>query len=190
MPISIAGSGAVTGASTLNGLTVPTDAIAPALVLVTSQTVSAASSVSVNNVFSSSYQNYRIVINANMTANNNVLFRLRASGTDSTTSYYEQEHLYTGTTTAGSRSSIGTAWNFVRIDNANLWNNAAYDIYGPNLARVTGGTGSQNRNLSSTTISIMNQSLLHDSTVAYDGFTLSVASGTFSGEFRLYGYRN
>ena len=35
MPIGIAGSGSITGASTINGLTMPTDAIAPGLVKIT-----------------------------------------------------------------------------------------------------------------------------------------------------------
>jgi hypothetical protein len=190
MPVTFNGTGAATGLSTINGLTLPSDSIQSGLVLISAQTITAASSISFNNVFSSNYANYRVVVNANMTANNNLLCRLRASSIDATTLYNEQEFLYGGTTIGGSRSTSGSHWNFVRIDYANLWNNACYDIFSPNLARITSGSGVQARNLNAANVSIMIQNILHDSATQFDGLTFYVGSGTFSGEIRIYGYRN
>lgn len=185
MPISIAGSGAVTGASTLNGLTIPTDAIAPGLVLINRTDFTVASSVSVNNCFNSTYENYRVVIYNTHTVETPLLLRLRASGVDSSASYYSKliYSRYDGT---------GVFGDAVRNNSDNLWagtggtsRGLVIDIERPALAADTWFqmvNGDNNAGSSGGG--------RHGAATAYDGVTFYVTSGTITGTLRIYGYRN
>jgi len=74
------------------------------LVYITTGTAAAgASTLSVNNCFSSTYENYRLVISsADGSANTGLYMRTRNAGTDRTTNYF---YAQIGLTTAGGASN-------------------------------------------------------------------------------------
>lgn len=183
MPISIAGSGAVTGASTLNGLTVPTDAIAPGLVLISSQTFNSVSSVSINNCFTSNYENYHIKIQATAsTGTPSGYLLMRSSGTDRTGSVYNSSQNY-GT---GNNAYTGTT-NVLFSSLATEPCPTAFDIFGPALTGKTHGVGLCFRSTSPLTFM---SGFLHNESISVDGFTFYTSGATMSGFIKIYGYRN
>ena len=81
------------------------------LVHINTTTFSAVSSVSVNNCFTSAYENYLILGNVIGTAGTSIAARLRASGTDATTNYGDQYVQVLNTAyTQGSRSGFASAY--------------------------------------------------------------------------------
>lgn len=191
MPISIAGSGAVTGASTLNGLSVPADAIAPALVLINKTDFSSVSTVSINNCFTSTYQNYKIIIDfANASADIGVNFRLRASGTDSSTGYYTASNYVTPGAAflnwSGGTNQAQVFMGYVR-DAGKPFH--SYEIFSPALARETNAqmlvTDYDNGGLVGTIMWAT-----HSVSSVFDGITIFPNSSTITGTIRIYGYRN
>ena len=176
---------AVAGTTTL---TLPTDSIQPGLVLITSQSFSAVSTVSVNNCFSTTYDIYKIMLNAsNSTAGIDIRMRFSSGGVDDSSSTYLGQEIYgENATVAGGRVS-GTSSLAGALNSAGL-SCYAYDIFSPALSEETqfiyvgkygyGGAsaimGSGNHAVSSP----------------FDGFTLFIGTGTMTGNLKVYGYRN
>lgn len=179
-------SGTVNAALTSGGLLT-----GAGLDLITTSTFSAVSSVSVNNCFTSTYENYRVLVSAYGSAAVAGRIRLRASGVDASgaTDYITQEHYTVSTTVAGAGSNTSSgAWcslYTVEGDTA-----AVMDIFAPALARHTHVVATSGGRNTATTMYIQSDATVHLLATAYDGLTLYPASGTFSGTLRIYGYRN
>jgi hypothetical protein len=160
-------------------------------------TFSGCSSVSLNNVFSSAYSNYRIIVSGMTAAATATLsIRLRANGTDeSSGSNFYKNHVQgvyaTGTTFAyGSNGS--TAWENV--------------IYQLNTSDNAGGVVElelQNTFASVTTSGFMRcyawqadtttrtnrvGGMAHTAQASYDGFSLIPTTSNMSGSIVVYGY--
>jgi hypothetical protein len=160
------------------------------LVRVATESFSAVSSVSLNGVFTSAYQNYLLIINLTASTTINPLLRLRSAGTDSTGSYQSaQVHSTTGGTVSGpdlSGSVSGAFGPFCGGDGESVihWN-----VSSPQANAFT--------NFSWLTSRSANPTLLesgvsrHRAASAYDGATLTTASAnTITGIIRVYGYQN
>lgn len=145
----------------------------------------AASTVSLNGIFSSTYRNYRVIINCTSSVSGQPRVRLRASGTDVTTANsYIGERFYTSGATVSSGTGTLDYWE------TNLLNNTSHDVTfelsGPALASVTtakvtsycyGGTAAQ-----------FYAGLRQTGTTARDGLTFYPTSGTVTGVIQVYGY--
>ena len=148
--------------------------------LITSASLSG-SSVSVNNCFSSTYDNY-LIITANMTGStggDDVMLRLRVSGTDSTSNY---NRLFWGT----SNYQTSTAQGELRVGLIN--SDAAYFrsfISNPFATAETSFDFASHRSDNSAWVGLG----YHSTTTSYDGFTVYPTGGTFnSGTIFVYGY--
>jgi hypothetical protein len=168
-------------------LILPTDSIQPALVHINTTTFSAVSSVSVDNCFTSDYENYRVLINA-QTASGLAAFytRLRASGVDATTANYDITGIYVQTNgaTGANACAIGaTSGQLQGI--ASTASSYTMDIMTPYLAKRTFTMGQwlYGQYFGSN-------SNMHTLANSYDGFTIYPASSTITGTIRVYGYRN
>jgi hypothetical protein len=167
---------------------------ASGLTLVATASPSAVSSISVNNCFSATYQNYLILVNitAIVGSNNAFTMRLRASGTDSTTGYYWQQILaMSGNTTPSASSSLNTSsWNVGELDSTATVFSSHTNVFNPFAA-------------DKTFIDLVNQSQLstgrydsklntgyNSAATSYDGFTLITAGTSFTGTIRVYGFAN
>lgn len=157
--------------------------------LVTSATFTAVTVVNVNNVFTSDYRNYRVIVDITASSTNqNVSLRLRASGTDSATTYYSSgiggfNAATSYFTTVNNGTSIGT---LTTTSNDRI---ISLDFFSPQLARITNYTGTY----SDTNGVAYNIGGFHNTASAYDGFTILPGAGgaaTLSGNYRVYGYRD
>jgi hypothetical protein len=164
---------------------------AGALTLITTNTFSAQSSVSINNVFSSTYDNYRILFTFDSASVNQSYnsIRLRASGSDTSTNYKTFRNFgYTGTVASGDLDPVGTDEWFIG-DNGTSNNGAGVSdmtVFSPNRAKYSVAVLHSAYNWGSYTNATVSE-WQTDST-QFDGFTILVSSGTITGNVSVYGY--
>jgi hypothetical protein len=158
------------------------------LVLVASDTITASSSVSFDNCFTSAYDNYRIMFIFTLSSSGGVSFRFRASASDNTASNYNRQSLTGSGATASGVQSLGQTSFAFPPDTGVADSRSAiiYDVFSPALSEQTAGVAFLNAGQQS----IVQMSVLgHTSTTAFDGFSIFRASGTFTGRVHVYGYR-
>ena len=165
----------------------------PGLVRISGETAfSAASSVTLDGVFTSTYRNYKLVINYTTTSTAGIRFRVRASGSSiSTTTYNEQELTASDTTVAGSRGASATSVTVGKATNGSFSSSSEVLICNPQIAIATTliTTNVQNNGAYTTPVAV--QAVGNNSNeTAYDGFELLLSSGTTTGNYTLYGLAN
>lgn len=148
----------------------------------------AVTSLSLNGVFTSAYDNYLIVLNGYGSADTGTNFRLRAAGSDASgaSDYVFQYLLASGSATpSGARDSAQT---FGRIGNLMTTQRSGIQvhIYGPYLAQATAWRSVTVDGLSSGRIQDFANT--HDLSTSYDGFTIYPNSGDFTGTVHVFGY--
>ena len=156
------------------------------LILINTTSFSAVSSVNVNNVFSATYDNYKLLFN-NITGIDWVGIRLRASGTDdSGANYRQQSNTSSGTGNTASRQVNQTSWaNVIELSGAGY--SSGLEIANPFLTtttmagHITGGAMAGN-----PVLYLIDYGL--NTSTSYDGFSLIPASGTITGSISTYGY--
>lgn len=163
------------------------------LVLTGSATFSASSSVSVNNCFSASYDNYRIIYDTTSNSSGSLLyFRLRVSGTDNSASVYSSMvyQIYTAGAGAGVHiASSGNTQFTLLISTSTAINTGSFDVKNPFIAEYTSLLGQVDFNSSSVGDSQLTEAHRHNSATSFTGFTLYPNTGTISGKVAVYGYK-
>jgi hypothetical protein len=151
---------------------------------------SAATAVSLNGCFASTYDNYQIVVRYQNSAATPVIFvRLRLSGTDAITNYQYQNLDASNTSITGGRYTaqaeglVGTGGAAGNPDELLVMN-----VSGPALAAQT--SFFCNNTASTSSIITRIASMRHTTATAYDGFTIYPSSGNLTGTLRVYGLRN
>jgi hypothetical protein len=156
------------------------------LTLINTTTFSAVASQSVNDVFSATYDNYRIVCEFSSSTDQELFFRLRASGSDLTTSVYQVGEIFLGVGISTPLSSNNnTSRTSCRIANNGSSFSAGFvvDVIAPNKAQAK-FFNSQ----SSGRVAYFNVAQIQEAT-AYTGFTIfSTAATTMTGSLSVYGY--
>jgi hypothetical protein len=156
------------------------------LVKISTVTLSSASVATFNDVFSSTYDNYRIVASFSATPTADIPYRFRVSGADNTTSNYSYQifevggsSTFAGRTTAQSQGRISTAGG----DETSF----AADIFAPFL-----GIKKRIMSLSSRGTIASPEAVLmwntFNATTSFTGISIYPSSSTFSGEITIYGY--
>jgi hypothetical protein len=145
-----------------------------------------ATSLSLNGVFTSTYDDYMIVVRHTSAGTNVLEARLRLSGTDATASNYTRQFLLAnGSSVSGGRESTQTSFRFGSMVSTNVSGDTAY-IYGPALAQPTalrivnclGRDGARIEESCGT----------HSLSTAYDGITFLPSGTNFTGMVTVYGY--
>jgi hypothetical protein len=155
--------------------------------LISSVSFSAVASQSLNNVFSSNYDNYKIVFKATKSTTSSIDFRFRVGGVDNTSAIYSNASVgLPGTSTPTGTASNTTALVLVPADAQSQFTDMT--IYSPNLAETTGATSiSLTGGYSTATQARTVYSRFGASTVI-DGFSIIASAGTISGLVQVYGY--
>lgn len=156
-----------------------------------SVTVSTASGVSLNGVFSAKFSNYLVICSLTSSVNGaGVQMRLRSSGTDNAVNY-----VYSGfSNTAGGgvaawTSTSATYWDIGRMSSFTPNGNSTLTVMGPFASTTTDclwTSGGDN----GSGFTFVQAGGFHNVTASFDGFTLYTSSGTFSGTIQVYGYNN
>ncbi len=155
-------------------------------------TFSGASSISLNNVFTSAYANYRVLISGGLfTSSNNseIWMRFRAAGTDASSFYFDQGIIQLGVNAPA--ASYASNSNRIGIGNLSTNNYASFsmDVFSPALSAFETMTTFSGYGFSGSTFHITKSSL-HDVAASYDGLTLGVSAGTFTGTVQVLGYNS
>lgn len=163
------------------------------LSLITSGSFTSSTGVSVNNCFSSTYYNYKIIFNYTNSdsGNRSVAFRLRASGSDATGANYSYGSWgmrSDGVSAYNTSANNNTSLDFGRANSGNKVS-ASFEFMRPYQATPTTFNGTYFGD-DNTTAFYDNIGGLHSLTTAYDGFTVYPTAGNISGFYFVYGYKN
>ena len=147
-------------------------------------TFTSATSISVNGCFTSTYDNYLIVLRATNPSSFDIRFRLRSSGTDSTTGYTYQYLYATGTSVTAARSAIGYFSTSVGFSGQH--GGSHIYLYGPFLSqptahRTVGASSGPSGPL------IYDWAETHNVSGTYDGLTFFPDGGSLTGALTIYG---
>lgn len=143
---------------------------------------SSCDTISVNDVFSASYDNYLIVCRVSLTSGATVSLRMRSSGSDDSGSNYSwQRLLATSTTVSGLRSSSD---NRGPVGSGQTESGFHGYIYGPYLAQPTVWRGVTA--VGRDTIRIDDFATTHSLSTSYTGFTV-LQNEPATGSMTIYG---
>lgn len=160
------------------------------LVCVKAETAfSAVASFSADSVFTSSYTNYRIICRLTGTTRGAITMQLRASTTPATSNYNYQKLSVGSTALTGARTAAASNFDFGFGSTGSFMQSFWLEWTGPQLAEATNFNALFAQ--SDTTYGEPNyiQTLGNNSNAtAYDGFAVSIASGTITGTYTVYGY--
>jgi hypothetical protein len=151
---------------------------------------SASSSISLNGVFTSAFDNYQVIIDFDTASGNTAAsFRMRAAGVDSTSSTYimAMNGIGSGGAAAGI-ATTGSSGTFTYIPASYPGASASFTIIDPAVASTTKWLGnSTGSDTGYTTFCGRSGGIYHNVASAYDGFTV-IGSANLSGKIRVYGY--
>lgn len=157
----------------------------PGFTKITSGTISAATSVNVNNCFSSTYKNYKILLRQTAGTSTNTTMKLRVGGTDSSVNYYSWQ----GFTLLGTGaydyivSSNAASFSILADSSSSL----SLDVFSPNEALKTFMSWQMVNEYSSNKQGY--GGAWHNPATSYDGLTLTFTAAT-TGTYVIYGYGN
>tara|TARA_R110000868_G_scaffold51994_3_gene164616 strand:+ start:1075 stop:1809 length:735 start_codon:yes stop_codon:yes gene_type:complete len=158
------------------------------LVCVKAETaVSAAASATADSVFTSTYTNYLLLVNFTTSADQ-LCIKFRAGGTSTSSGYNTTQILINDTTITSSRV---TSQANIRIQQSvGAESSSIIQIFNPQLAIPTRLTQHTALNVSDyTTGSQLNMRASNQSGLtAFDGIELLALTGTWTGNYAIYGY--
>ena len=157
---------------------------ASGLTLITTGTITATTSLSVNNCFSATYDFYRIVLFTDSSASAAQLYlRMRVSGVDTTTSSYIRQNVEGDGATASAARSTDTGFPLC-YQASSGYSSSTIDMLNPFLTKPS---QIQSNNLGGTWLDLYYGA--QTGSTSYDGFTI-YASANFTGKVKVYGYQN
>jgi hypothetical protein len=139
------------------------------------------SAVNINDCFSSTYDNYKIIINAVNSTSSFLNARLRVAGADNTTANYRFQVLTAANTVISGAASTGqTAWGYGGSAGEVA---ADWTLLNPFATKVTKIIVNHIDGTSVTRTAL----LAFDLTTSFTGFTIYPNTGTFTGSVSIYG---
>jgi hypothetical protein len=155
------------------------------LTLIQTTSFSAVAGQIINNVFSSTYDNYRIVFTATAASALTLNMKMRVSGSDDSSANYTTQDLFANNTTvSASRTSGATSWGIVVV-RSTLLTPMSFDIFNPNKASTTVVLG---KAVDIGDPALRENMLIHNVNTAYDGFNLICSTSNMTGAVSIYGY--
>jgi hypothetical protein len=161
------------------------------LTLINTTSFSAVSSFSfANDTFTSTYENYKVLIDFVPTNSAAFSLRLRASGTDDTAAQYNNAFFNVRTNNTSGVSSANASQTSATLESivANFKNSVSMDIFSPQLAKYTNGTGLCHMGISASDAKMYFGGFQLSNTTVYDSMSWIIASGTITGSYSIYGY--
>jgi hypothetical protein len=165
--------------------------VSSGLTLINTTSFSGVSSQSFDDVFSSSYNTYKIMTNVSASTTSNLNMRLRVSGADTSSGIYRRQRIEASSTTvSGLRAVDETSWLAAfeaQTTTANATASNNFEIYNPFETKTTTALMTQ-PTASTGNISLQIWTFGINNTLSYTGFTLIPSSGTISGSVSVLGY--
>jgi hypothetical protein len=173
------------------GLKWATPASTSGFTLVAGGTFTSQTSLSVNNCFSATYDNYVMILEITAAASVTANYRLRASGTDSSASYYFNLQYFNPNSTSVNAFTINNGAEFGQL--AMSGSTTAINMYvtlrNPYLAKPTYVSQQYSKNNPPSGDNGEGNGI-HNVSSAYDGITFFTTTNTISGSYKIYGMAN
>ena len=171
IPTSVAGTGVTVGASGKVSFT-------------------ASTSISLNGIFTSTYDHYKVEIYT--TASSTAVLRvvLRSAGTDATAANYDYTLLYANSGTPGATTVAANAYWTLNAAILSTVMKHNLELTNPFLASMTTAIGRSVAYASAVAPLIGNFGGGHRLSTSYDGLTFTASTGSLTGTIRVYGYNN
>jgi hypothetical protein len=169
----------------------PAAASTQGLTLINTTSFSGVSSQSINDVFSATYDTYKIILSVDSRSTSNSLnLRMRVAGADNSSNNYSLNGIYWGTTsqaTYDSTKSNGNLSNWTATVASATESQSIIELINPFRVVKTSYALTNNNfngtdNLGTVILGIMNV------TTSYTGFTFFPNTGTITGNVSVYGY--
>jgi hypothetical protein len=165
--------------------------VSPGLVCVKAETTfTGVSSFTADNVFTSNYTNYLMILNYATSTTNQVFAQLRVGGVAAATNYNYQES-FAYTTVVGASRATGQTSIKIGDDTNSISENAIshIQINTPQLAQATHFASNNSCNTGGYNAPLVSLKYgNHSTATAYDGIGVLVATGTMTGTYAIYGY--
>ena len=155
--------------------------------LVAETSVSAVSAITVDNIFTSTYTNYLIMLNALASGADTLNLRFRAGGVTTSTGYGTQRLDVDGASVSGARTSAQTSANIGALRTATR-NSIPLYVFAPQIAQWTTASVSFLDTVSSTAFYKSDYSSVQATTTQFDGFTIFCSTATLTGTYAVYGF--
>jgi len=152
-------------------------------VLLSTVSFSGVSSQSFNDVFSATYQNYKVIGNFTATSSDANNMRLRVSGADNSANNYIRQVL--SADSASVTGSTQTSTQFTQFWTGSSTNPSLLEAYFFNPFASEKTTVLSRASQDGTAMKHLGG--VHTVSSSFTGFTLIAASGNFSGTIRVYG---
>jgi hypothetical protein len=147
-------------------------------------------SITADSVFSSTYTNYRILCRYITSSTHAISMNFRVGGVDASTNYNSQRQIIDNTSQTIDRQLSQTSAVVGKDTNGTFYSYFILEISGVALAEATAFTVSSSvMSGSAASPTIINYHGNHSTATAYDGIKFSVASGTMTGVYSIYGYK-
>lgn len=167
-------------------------ATASGLTFITVSSFSAVSSVSLNNCFSTTYENYAIqYVSTSASANSNISMRLRVGGVDASgASDYIRQAMVGYSTSIALATATGSSWGIGGMTTGSYQFASKMEIFNPFLATRTNMTSRFDGFEGAGSVWQSGaDGFNHILSTSYDGFTVLASTGTITGKIFVYGYQ-
>ena len=160
------------------------------LTLIKTESFSAVGSFSLaTDTFTSTYDNYLLIVDHIGSGTADLQFRLRAAGSDNSTGNYQLQYLGAESTTSYPYRSTNQTFTQVGSTYSTGRSIMRLNIYAPKLSQVTQVEYTVAMKTATTAPTIYMGSGGFSLTTAFDSCSIITASGTFSGTYYIYGYK-
>lgn len=139
--------------------------------------------LSLNEVFTSSYDNYVIILRVTSSEVTDITAKLRTNNTDNTSSYVYQKLTVDSTTLTSARATT-TLWEIGR-SGSTPGSGGTFYLFGPNLPQATSYRSTFGSGLNSAII--YDYGGTHGELIAYNGISIIPSGGTITGQLTVYG---
>jgi len=162
------------------------------LTLINTTSFSGVATQTINNVFTTSYRHYRIILQLTAgTSDADLQLRMRIGATTTATNYYYGGNLVIFD---GSNSIVNgnntTQWPLGSIDtsNQNIAQSYSMDIFSPQIARSTNLVLKGWSQQTGGNTYMLNFAGVQNDATQFDGFAILATAGNISGKVSVYGY--
>jgi hypothetical protein len=158
------------------------------MVLLNTTSFSGVSSQALNSVFSSTYTNYRLVLQLTASSASDLTMRIRSGTTDDTGANYRDQYVYgSNTSVSGARGTGVTSFAMIGFGAGSATFMIA-DITNPFIAAQTGMITTFSHRYTENSIEQLNRVYGHNQSTSYNGLNIIISAGTITGTASVYGY--
>ena len=164
-----------------------------ALTLVSATTITTSNTVTVDNVFTSTYRNYKIILTSTgQVGTGEPQFQLRAGGVTTAGSGYNYSTTGSASNGAGTAGAVPSASNWglgYTITPLGIFA-SEMTLYNPQIATETMFSSRSTSSVTATNSYNYAIGGMHTATTAHDGLIITNSGGNFSGVLRVYGLQD